>query len=535
MKLLSEKRVYSALIFLIGVLLLPALLVNLGALAFIDDEGIRSLVAFEMMQSGDYIQPTLYGENYYKKPPLYNWILLGFFQVTGHVNEWTARIPTVFFTLCFVVLIYVTALRATGQRNLALYGSLLTLVSGRILFWDSFLGLIDICFSLLIYGNFMWLYACERKQDWWGYFMGSWFLTGLAFLMKGLPGLVFQLLTVGGHLVWERQWRKLFYPAHFVGFGIFCLMVGGYYFALFKGADPGVVFHTMFHESAQRTPTHHGFWETLMHVLSFPLEMTYHFLPWSLLFLFVIPLLKGRIQLREPFIRFLVIVFLVNIPVYWISPEVYPRYLLMLLPAVMLAGYYLWQQASEASLEHRLFRVVFLIVGMLLALVAWLPLLLPQTRDTSFLVLKTLTLVLMLSGSAWALWRYRRLFFPALIVQLLVLRLAFNWFVIPDRVQEDSGSLTREDARRIGETYRDHELYLLDRADLRYMAGYYLTVARGDIVRVWRADTRPEHLYILDPRVEVRPGYEIVDSMHLRQMHGPPPKVYLVRYPEHQL
>ena len=39
------------------------------------DEAIRSLVALEMKLSGNLITPTLHGEYYYNKPPLYNWIL----------------------------------------------------------------------------------------------------------------------------------------------------------------------------------------------------------------------------------------------------------------------------------------------------------------------------------------------------------------------------------------------------------------------------------------------------------------------------
>ena len=55
------------------VLLLPALLINLGLLTLINDEAIRGLVALEMQISGNYITPTLNGAFYYNKPPLYNW------------------------------------------------------------------------------------------------------------------------------------------------------------------------------------------------------------------------------------------------------------------------------------------------------------------------------------------------------------------------------------------------------------------------------------------------------------------------------
>ncbi|MFQ5448860.1 MAG: hypothetical protein ACE5FF_18195, partial [Saprospiraceae bacterium] len=47
----------SILLCGIALLLLPALLTNLGMLAFLDDEGIRALVALEMKLSGNYITP----------------------------------------------------------------------------------------------------------------------------------------------------------------------------------------------------------------------------------------------------------------------------------------------------------------------------------------------------------------------------------------------------------------------------------------------------------------------------------------------
>ncbi|MEL7375863.1 MAG: glycosyl transferase, partial [Bacteroidota bacterium] len=63
------------LIIIFGLLLLPALLWNLGIMVFIDDEAIRALVAQEMIWSGDYLVPTMHGDPYLNKPPLWNWIL----------------------------------------------------------------------------------------------------------------------------------------------------------------------------------------------------------------------------------------------------------------------------------------------------------------------------------------------------------------------------------------------------------------------------------------------------------------------------
>ena len=61
---------------IIGLLLFPALLINIGVLPFIDDEAIRALVSMEMIFSGDYITPTIAGELYFKKPPVFNWLVV---------------------------------------------------------------------------------------------------------------------------------------------------------------------------------------------------------------------------------------------------------------------------------------------------------------------------------------------------------------------------------------------------------------------------------------------------------------------------
>ncbi len=527
-----EALFYRVLLFLAGLLIVPALVINLGSQAFIDDEGIRSLVAFEMLQSGDYIHTTINGEPYFKKPPLYNWILASGFSLTGTINEWTARLPTVLFLLLFIFGIYRSVYRATGDLQAGLIAAGLTLTCGRILFWDSFLGLIDICFSALIYANFMWLYFTFRRQKWASYFIGSWLITVLAFLLKGLPGLVFQALTLIGHLLWERQWKKLFHPAHFVGAGLFLLIIGGYYFLLLQGSDPAQVFGTLFKESAQRTPTHHDWKTTVGHLFAFPAEMTYHFLPWSILLVFIFPLHNLKERLTHPFIQFIVLVFAVNIPIYWISPQVYPRYLLMLAPLVFTTGYWLHRQANPTAWNAQYFRLLFLIVGVLLALLAWAPLFIPQTQSAAYLLPKTLFIAFLMSLCAWVLWTYRRLFFLALIVQLLVLRLAFDWFVIPDRIIHDTATAARADAIRVGKDYKDKTLYFLEHICLETTPSFYLATNRNQITKVWRQAPEPETAYLVSGDAQLVPGYQVLDTLRIRHFNDRTPYVLLISYPQ---
>lgn len=82
------------------------MLINLGMVPFIEDEGIRGLVALEMQHSSNYVTPTLYGEYYFKKPPLWNWVLLLSYKLSGVANEFSTRLPSVFFMYLFTLTIY---------------------------------------------------------------------------------------------------------------------------------------------------------------------------------------------------------------------------------------------------------------------------------------------------------------------------------------------------------------------------------------------------------------------------------------------
>ncbi len=107
----------SILLVAAVILLFPALLINLGLVAFYDDEAIRALVALEMQISGNYITPTMFGELYYNKPPLYNWILLAVFELTGHNEEIITRLVTVFFLIVYAGSVYYLFGRNFGLEN----------------------------------------------------------------------------------------------------------------------------------------------------------------------------------------------------------------------------------------------------------------------------------------------------------------------------------------------------------------------------------------------------------------------------------
>lgn len=75
---------------------------RLGAPALAGTEPHRALAAHNMLQSGDYVVPTLYGKDYLAKPPMHYW-QLSVAQRIGGANAWAWRMPTALWTIGFAV------------------------------------------------------------------------------------------------------------------------------------------------------------------------------------------------------------------------------------------------------------------------------------------------------------------------------------------------------------------------------------------------------------------------------------------------
>ena len=142
--ILTTTRKYHYYLFIyILLLIIPAFFLNLGILPFIHDEAIRANVTLEMIFSGNYIVPTINGEVYLNKPPFFNWILIVFTKITGSYHEFTFRLPVVLSLLLFAFTVYYTLRKDIGKEA-AFLTALALLTCGRILFYDSFRGLIEI-------------------------------------------------------------------------------------------------------------------------------------------------------------------------------------------------------------------------------------------------------------------------------------------------------------------------------------------------------------------------------------------------------
>ncbi len=507
------------------VLLIPALFINLGLLTFIDDEGIRSLVALEMDLSGNLITPTLHGNYYYKKPPLFNWILLSFFRLFGTYNEMIARIPTVLALMAYGGTIFWYLRPKYGQR-FAFLSAFMLITCGRILFWDAMLALIDITFSWVMFVLFISVYRFYQQQRYWPLFLVAYLLTTIGFLLKGLPAIVFVGVTLISYLMYKRDWKRLFSIQH-IGSGLLCVALIGLYYAVYdryNGLEN--VFQTLFTESTMRTAANFGIGETLLHLLSFPLEMGYHFLPWSIMLILFMRKDIRRLLAKDDFMAYCLLMFLANIAVYWTSPEVYPRYLLMHAPLIFIVYLYLFQvHKAEKTWQYQLINGLFTLLIIIIALGSFAPLFLKETANTPYLYAKVIGLGLAAISIAYFYIKDTPNRLVYFVLGLLVFRIGFNFYVLPDRNQNDFGDVIRQQSKRVGSTYSDQMLYVYKETEMEAAISFYMTKARGSIIPRVFDNFDPAGLYIIDTAEYPDLQYEQVDELPQRHRGRP---VYVI-------
>ena len=103
-------------------------LTNLGLLPLFADEPTRANVALEMIISKNFSVPTVGAEYYYNKPPLYNWILAGFYLLTGNFSEFTTRLPAIIPMFLYAISIYLAVSYFLKDKRIAALSGILFLV-----------------------------------------------------------------------------------------------------------------------------------------------------------------------------------------------------------------------------------------------------------------------------------------------------------------------------------------------------------------------------------------------------------------------
>lgn len=204
-------------------------LFRLGAARLFDvDEAVFSEATREMVISQNWITPTYNGNNRYDKPILFYWLMAASYRVFG-VNEFGARFPSALAATLLAVALLLFVNRLRGER-VAVYAALSTVLSVYFVVYSR-AAVTDMTLALFISLSLFCFYLFSEREGRRLYGYGFYLFSALAFLTKGLIGVVFPF---GIALVYQwvsegRQGTKKLFFAR--GFLLFFIVAAPWYLA----------------------------------------------------------------------------------------------------------------------------------------------------------------------------------------------------------------------------------------------------------------------------------------------------------------
>lgn len=353
------EKAYKYVFWLSAVLLL--FFCNSDLLITDSVESNYALTAKEMVLSGDWVSPQIYGHYWFDKPVMFYWLTALAFKVFGF-TEFAARFFPALFGLAALGLIYWGGSKLYNERT-GFYSSMI-LLSCLEFFLISKSVITDAVLFLFFSGTLLFFYLAYTSHS-----SRYWYLmyicAALATLTKGPIGFLLPGLIITLFIIWQKEWRLPFRMHLLPGTALFALLVMPWYGMMIylHGAafiDTFLGTHNFLRATVSEHPRDDVFYYyTVVNMLAF--------FPWSLL----VPMIIYRMWRKNSFIvsvreKFLLIwaaavfIFFQCMATKYIT-YTYP----MLFPGALLLGGYLTEY--EEILKKKLF--LLLLAGTFIFLV----------------------------------------------------------------------------------------------------------------------------------------------------------------------
>lgn len=205
----------SIIIAVLAVLCYVLFFYGLGGIGLIGpDEPRYASIARDMLMTGGYITPRLYGSPWFEKPPLMYWLEAAGYRIFGN-GEAAARFPSAASATICVFFIYWCG-RRLWNRETGLLAALVAATSiGSFAFARaaSMDMLLSACLTMaLVFFLFGFNDASPRRRLWFHLFYAA---LGLGVLTKGPVAVVLPVLSLAGFLLLRGRWRewRTWYPS----------------------------------------------------------------------------------------------------------------------------------------------------------------------------------------------------------------------------------------------------------------------------------------------------------------------------------
>ncbi len=170
-------------------------------------ESNYALTAKEMVLSGDWVSPRIYGNVWFDKPIFFYWLTALSFQLFGF-SEWAARLAPALFAAVGVVLLYWFASKTVTRRS-ALLAALIMgtsfeyIVLAKLVITD----MVFFVFNCAALGFFYLGYVKMDGTKRW--YLAAYVSMALAVLTKGPIGVLLPALVMLLVILLQRNWTEL--------------------------------------------------------------------------------------------------------------------------------------------------------------------------------------------------------------------------------------------------------------------------------------------------------------------------------------
>ncbi len=298
-------------------------------------ESNYALTAKEMVSSGDWISPRIYGQYWFDKPVMIYWLIAVSYKIFG-VGEFAARFPAAVFSAASVAFAYWFAHKIFASQRAALFGA--TALATSLEFW--ILARMIITDAVLFFFTSVSLAVFYLGLQGLGkiWYVLAYAAAGLAVLTKGPVGLVLPGLIIFFYIIATRQWHLIKRLFLIPGLTVFLIVAAPWYFLMYQVhgkdfIDTFLGLHNYLRATVSEHPQDNVFY---YYLVLFPVSL----LPWTGVFL--ASLAKVWRKAHLPHWAYLMSWLAVIIVFYTLMATKYPTYVFpAAFPASLLIGYFL--------------------------------------------------------------------------------------------------------------------------------------------------------------------------------------------------